>query len=48
MFASKATAYPREAPLRTTLIGRLLTLPTNVILSCEGLPGTNTQAYYDY
>ncbi len=30
----------------SSLYGRLLALPTNIKLGCEGLPATNTLAYY--
>jgi hypothetical protein len=29
-------------------LGKLLALPTNIILGCRGLPETNTLAYSDY
>jgi hypothetical protein len=37
MFVNKAEAYPNS----------LLALPTNIRLGREGLPGTNTLAYYE-
>jgi hypothetical protein len=43
MFAS------RVKPLSSTiLLGKLLALPTNNRLSCIGLPGTNTLAYWTH
>ncbi len=33
--------------LGVPLFGRLMNLPTNIRLGREGLPGTNTQAYYE-
>jgi hypothetical protein len=38
MFVSEARAYFRD----------LLDLPTNIRLGKEGLPGTNTLAYYEH
>jgi hypothetical protein len=43
MFASRCK------PLSSTiLLGKLLALPTNIRLSCIGLPGTNTLAYWTH
>jgi len=45
---SKAGAYPRGTHIRRSLYGRLWASPTNIIrLGWKGLPGTNTQAYYE-
>ncbi len=47
MFAGKARAYPSEALSGAPLYGKLLALPANIRLGWKGLPGTNTQAYYE-
>ncbi len=46
MFVMKAGAYPSEAPFRCAILDRLLVLPTNIRLGWNGLPRTNTIAYY--
>ncbi len=37
IYASKERAYPSKAPFRSSFLGRLLTLPTNIRLGCKGL-----------
>ncbi len=46
MFASKARTYLREPPFTCSTLGRLLALPTNIILGWNSLSGANTLAYY--
>ncbi len=41
MFAGKAGAYPSEAPFW------LMVSLANITLGWEGLPGTNTLAFYE-
>jgi hypothetical protein len=50
VFDEKIEAYPRGAPIKIPLAGRLLALllSTNIRLSWKGLPGTNTIAYYEH
>jgi hypothetical protein len=42
MFASKASAYPNEAPF---IKGKLLAFPTNIRLGWKSLPGANTSVF---
>ncbi len=37
MYASKAGAYPSEAPFMYAILGRLLGLPTNIRVDWKGL-----------
>jgi hypothetical protein len=48
MIASKAGAYLSEASFRRSTLGRLLTVPTNMRLEWQGLPGKNTLACYKH
>jgi hypothetical protein len=49
MFVGKAGAYPIEGPFKCSILGltSLVALPTNNRLGWKGLPGTNSQAYYE-
>ena len=47
MFVGKTGACPIEEPSDAPLYGRLLTMPTNNRLDWDGLPGTDTLAYYE-
>jgi hypothetical protein len=40
-------AYPRVEHPKGASIGLPLALPANITLGWKGLPGTNTQAYYE-
>jgi hypothetical protein len=46
MFEGKARTYAGEAAFRSSILGRLLALPTNIRLYWINLPRTNNLAYY--
>ncbi len=47
MFVVKAEAYPSDALLRCSTLGRFLASPTNIRQGWKGLPETNTLAYFE-
>ncbi len=46
MFSGKARANPGVEYQKALHLGKILDLPTNIRLGWEGLPDTNTVAYY--
>jgi hypothetical protein len=47
MPVSKARAYLRMEHLKGTLLGQAQVSSTNIRLGWKGLPGSNTQTYYE-
>ncbi len=47
MFAGMPGAYTRVEHLKAASLGWALALPANIRLGRQGLPGTNTLAYYE-